>query len=779
MPDWTNEEMEKAVSLVQNHNMSIRKVAESCAIPRQTLQWRLKQGSKSCEVSKAGRKCLFTRSEEQVLANVIEICNNRLLPMNSALFKQHVQSVLLEELSLGIRRNIPTGFKHCAPTKKWMQGFIARNNVSFRKPEALSSSRAGVTEDYIKQWFTETRDYIECESELSAALNDPKRNFNMDETGASISPVSGRVLALKGSRPVGQQAIGNEKSNITILAVICATGEWLPPLFLLPYKRIPNSVIEATPDWVIIGTSPKGWISSETLFEYLVNSFDEWLTEHDVERPVLLWSDWHSSRLNYHTISETLSKGIVLMGLPRNCTHVLQPLDTHIFKPLKDSWRDQVAELSFRDVYIKKDNFGQYFFPFYENFMARSRNNIMKSFVDCGLCPMDPNKPTYRKLKTIQRNARPTEGVSFVEQGHTRGVKRKREFSSQTESSTVNRGTNPLSLAVCSAEARATVECWNDDMILDVKKLSCKKESSVLNATRTFGTNAPRPTVDLTKKRNEMLVSDVFRNHKFFPSPAPKKDVKPTKKTTPAEVLPSAISSKQWKKYAEENRFKKQEKKVKGAGQRNGAERPANRLPPVAENHSVANTLNKRKFEKREEKPVSKKPRGRPRKTVVDEQTIDGKEQPAGQLNRFNGQETTFSTPPVETVKIVNFTRKSNRSALKVGEIKKKIVWEELNTDLGFTGNLDFDSYNSGDYVLVRFKAEKFPGRVTHVLRSGKIVVTTMESTGDGNWIWPKKPCTRQYEETAVLKKINDPVLTSHDGSSALCVFSILTDEDM
>ena len=103
-------------------------------------------------------------------------------------------------------------------------------------------------------------------------------------------------------------------------------------------------------------------------------------------------------------------------------------------------------------------------------------------------------------------------------------MKRKREFSSQTESSTVNRGTNPLSLAVCSAEARATVECWNDDMILDVKKLSCKKESSVLNATRTFGTNAPRPTVDLTKKRNEMLVSDVFRNHKFFPSPAPKSE---------------------------------------------------------------------------------------------------------------------------------------------------------------------------------------------------------------------------------------------------------------
>ena len=64
---------------------------------------------------------------------------------------------------------------------------------------------------------------------------------------------------------------------------------------LLPYKRLSSSVVEKIPDWVIAGTSPSGWINNESLYEYLCNAFDKWLTDNSVERPVIVWSDsqWH------------------------------------------------------------------------------------------------------------------------------------------------------------------------------------------------------------------------------------------------------------------------------------------------------------------------------------------------------------------------------------------------------------------------------------------------------------------------------------------------------
>lgn len=36
------------------------------------------------------------------------------------------------------------------------------------------------------------------------------------------------------------------------------------------------------------GKSEKGSITYETLYEYMCNSFNDWLTEHNVQRPVIV-----------------------------------------------------------------------------------------------------------------------------------------------------------------------------------------------------------------------------------------------------------------------------------------------------------------------------------------------------------------------------------------------------------------------------------------------------------------------------------------------------------
>jgi len=84
-----------------------------------------------------------------------------------------------------------------------------------------------------------------------------------------------------------------------------------------------------------------------------------------------------------------------------------------LFGPLKARWKETVASVSFEDIELKKDNFGEHFFKFYETFMNEHSDVISKSFKDTGLCPLNPDRPRYTKLKSKEKGCRATEGVEF------------------------------------------------------------------------------------------------------------------------------------------------------------------------------------------------------------------------------------------------------------------------------------------------------------------------------------------------------------------------------
>lgn len=66
--------------------------------------------------------------------------------------------------------------------RHWFEGFLKRNPaVSKRVAQNLSKSRALVTEEKIKNWFKEIKEYLE-ENNLIHILNEPKRVFNCDES---------------------------------------------------------------------------------------------------------------------------------------------------------------------------------------------------------------------------------------------------------------------------------------------------------------------------------------------------------------------------------------------------------------------------------------------------------------------------------------------------------------------------------------------------------------------------------------------------------------------
>ncbi|KAI4472108.1 helix-turn-helix psq domain [Holotrichia oblita] len=66
--------------------------------------------------------------------------------------------------------------------------------------------------------------------------------FNGDESGFSLCPKSGKVLAPKGWKNLYQIKLGSDKENLTVLIVFSANGIICPDLVVFPYIRPPHSM---------------------------------------------------------------------------------------------------------------------------------------------------------------------------------------------------------------------------------------------------------------------------------------------------------------------------------------------------------------------------------------------------------------------------------------------------------------------------------------------------------------------------------------------------------
>ena len=147
-----------------------------------------------------------------------------------------------------------------------------------------------------------------------------------------------------------------------------------------------------------LGKSEKGYINFENLYEYLCNTFNDWLIEKNVQRPVIIWTDWHESRNNYYLATSLKEMQIVLYGLPPNTTHLMQPLDVAVLGPLKKSWTKGAKrfERENPDRMITQVNFAKVFLPIY--YETVSPENIKAGFSRNGLLPFNADAPDYSKL---------------------------------------------------------------------------------------------------------------------------------------------------------------------------------------------------------------------------------------------------------------------------------------------------------------------------------------------------------------------------------------------
>ncbi|KAL5015099.1 hypothetical protein ScPMuIL_009369 [Solemya velum] len=220
----------------------------------------------------------------------------------------------------GDKRNNP--FKDNRPGKDWYYAFMKRHpEISERSPIQLGKERAVLSKETVGRWFDDFKEYMNVTANQEL-LKDPTRLYNADESGFPLCPKTGRVLGAKGSKVVYNFTSSN-KTEITVMACMSASGHYLPPMIVYPGQRFTSNLLEGFQE-ATLGRSQNGWMDSELFVHWLKEVFVPGVNERVVTKPVVLFLfvDGHSTHLTLQASDICRENGIILYCLPPHSSRV-------------------------------------------------------------------------------------------------------------------------------------------------------------------------------------------------------------------------------------------------------------------------------------------------------------------------------------------------------------------------------------------------------------------------------------------------------------------------
>lgn len=181
---YSDRDVHRALEDIQN-GASISASARKYGIPRSTLSEK-RSGRLPVEY-RMGPPTVLTTEEESLLEKWIFHVGQAGFPVTKDQLLDSVQMLLNQS-----KRE--TVFTDNRPGRKRYEAFTRRHPlVVERECQNLTAARSSVTEDGLRQWFTEVHQYLVTTGNKDV-LTDPNRIFNMDESGFFLNPKPGKVI---------------------------------------------------------------------------------------------------------------------------------------------------------------------------------------------------------------------------------------------------------------------------------------------------------------------------------------------------------------------------------------------------------------------------------------------------------------------------------------------------------------------------------------------------------------------------------------------------------
>lgn len=395
---YTDDDLKRALEAIEK-GMTVFSSSKKYGVPYQTL--RDKVNGKSVKSRRhSGLASILTVDIENKLVSWVQTCARQGFAIDKTILLDNVQKIVLAN-------NLKTPFKDGRPSKKWFYSFMGRHKVlSQKKAEYINGARGSVTEQAIRRWFSNV---IETLGDHGDVLNDPSRVFNMDETAFQLSPKTNLVIGERG-RTLYNESSRSNKESITTLFSVNAIGTFAPPLTLYKYARLPKHIVDSAPPYWSIGKTDSGWMTAESFYEYISNVFLPFVKAENIELPVIVFLDGHSSHMSLELSEFCSDNQIILIALFPNATHILQPLDVAVYGPMKAKWKSMCRQWR---IDHEGREIGKEDIPFaLSRFIGGDtsmQGNVIAGFRATGIFPFDPNNVDYTKI--IDRSVQTVESV--------------------------------------------------------------------------------------------------------------------------------------------------------------------------------------------------------------------------------------------------------------------------------------------------------------------------------------------------------------------------------
>ena len=330
---YTAQTLQKAIGKVRTGAMTIRKASRTYGIPYGTLF----NKTRNKHTLKTGGQPQLTLECEQLLVRTVEMLGEWKIPMTGMDIKMFVKAYL-DRLGVQHRR-----FTDNCPGHEWLRGFIARHNLTRRLADNVKPARVEVDQTSVGAYFDQLEETMR---------NVPGDNvYNYDETNITDEPGAKTIVCRRGLKRV-ERKIQHSKAAISIMYCGSATGIFLPPMVVYKAKNCYAEWMTGAPRGTIFDNTTSGWFDARC--------FERWFrdiflvhTRNQPGRKVLI-GDNLASHFTAPVIQGCIDNDIHFVCLVPNATHLLQPLDVSVFRPLKISWRN-ILETWRKESRIKGD----------------------------------------------------------------------------------------------------------------------------------------------------------------------------------------------------------------------------------------------------------------------------------------------------------------------------------------------------------------------------------------------------------------------------------------
>ena len=101
---------------------------------------------------------------------------------------------------------------------------------------------------------------------------------------------------------------------------------------------------------MIYSGSETGSMTREHFMDWITH-FDTFFMKQEIQCPVILFFDGHTSHVGEDSVVSCHENNIILYCLLANATHLIQPMDVGFFSPFKDMFTDSVLEWQRNHLY--------------------------------------------------------------------------------------------------------------------------------------------------------------------------------------------------------------------------------------------------------------------------------------------------------------------------------------------------------------------------------------------------------------------------------------------